>query len=159
MILYQTNDEGFWTGETVEPRRSPRDPNSFLIPRGCVQTPPPALEEGQIARWDWGSETWQVISPEPDLPSAPTAGDYRLAVTLRLDEIARQRGYDNAVTCASYANSTNQLWADESAVFIAHRVEIWTKAYSELAKVESGEIPRPTVEEFMAKLPLFTWAA
>jgi hypothetical protein len=63
-IVYQTDFEGFYTGP-VEADPSPLEPGVWLIPGGAVVAKPPALADGQRARWNGGA--WDVIEP----PAAP----------------------------------------------------------------------------------------
>lgn len=55
---------GLYAGERILGRGNlnPRSPGSWLIPAGCVTVPPPALAEGEQARWD--GTAW-VIEPAP----------------------------------------------------------------------------------------------
>jgi hypothetical protein len=70
MIVYQTNHEGVYVGP-VQADPSPLEPDEWLVPGGCVTVEPPALAEGERARWDNGN--WIILSPpEPDLePEEP----------------------------------------------------------------------------------------
>lgn len=156
MLLYQTDEAGFWTGQSFEARPSPEEEAVFLIPRGCVTAVPPALSAGQMAQWSWDSEAWQVIEPEP-AQAGPTLDDYRFAIQSHIDATAGQRSYDSGITCASYVGSTNPIWAAEAAAFTAWRDDVWTYAYAELAKVQNGQRPQPTVETILAELPALTW--
>lgn len=95
-----------------------------------------------------------------DAISAPlplTIDDYRLAIQALVDETAQQRNYDSGLTCASYVGSTNPLWASEAAAFVAWRDAVWAYAYAELAKVEGGQRPQPSVMEIVADLPVIIW--
>ncbi|MCF8491345.1 MAG: phage tail assembly chaperone [Rhodospirillum sp.] len=60
MKAFQTDpDTGALIGEIVC-NPSPLDAAQFLIPRGAVTTPPPAVEDGQIAVWSAVDEGWGV---------------------------------------------------------------------------------------------------
>ncbi len=61
------------------------------------------------------------------------------------------------MTCSSYVNSTNVTWAAEAVAFVAWRDAVWVYAFAELAKVESGERPRPSVAEIVSELPPIAW--
>ena len=97
------------------------------------------------------------LVPYDPSPPAPTQDDYRRAIQARIDETARVRRYDSGASCASYAASTVPAWAAEAQAFIAWRDAVWAYAYAELARVEAGERPQPTVDEFLAELPTITW--
>lgn len=61
MIVYQTDDEGYFVGVTqADP--DPKNAGGWLIPRGCVTTSPPAVGGNQAAKWD--GSAWVLL---PDL--------------------------------------------------------------------------------------------
>jgi len=82
----------------------------------------------------------------------PSLEDYRAAIRAHVDATAQARDYDNAVSCASYVDSTNPQWAAEAQAFVAWRDAVWAYVFAELAKVENGEREQPTVEQFIAEL-------
>ncbi|WP_156367063.1 hypothetical protein [Bosea thiooxidans] len=118
-------------------------------------------------------QTWRVdYIDEPSTPDEaavaaaiaefgdrPSLNDYRLAVQAHIDATAQQRSYDTGISCASYVGSTNPVWAAEAAAFTAWRDDVWAYAYAELAKVQNGQRPQPTVETILAELPALTWPA
>jgi hypothetical protein len=62
MQVYQTDHNGFLVGETVADP-DPMDEGNWLIPGGCVEQEPPALSDGQRAKFADG--VWLVVNPEP----------------------------------------------------------------------------------------------
>jgi hypothetical protein len=70
MIVYQTDYDGYLVGQTsADP--DPLVEGNWLIPGGCVEVAPPALGEGQRAKWSEGK--WSVVDPEPEpAPEPPT---------------------------------------------------------------------------------------
>lgn len=64
MIVYQTDYEGFYIGET-EADIDPLDESNLLIPAGCVLETPPELLENQVAKWD--GSAWSVITIVEDV--------------------------------------------------------------------------------------------
>ena len=61
MIVYQTDDDGFFVGQNqADP--DPMVPGTFLLPRGCTKKAPPATGAGQVARLN-GAD-WVVV---PDI--------------------------------------------------------------------------------------------
>lgn len=91
-------------------------------------------------------------------PAGPlTADDYAAALQEHIDATANTRGYGNGVMLASYAASTNAVWAAEATAFIAWRDAVWLAAYTELAAVQSGAHPAPTIAAFIAGLPAIAW--
>jgi hypothetical protein len=97
-----------------------------------------------------------AFEPEPLQPEL-TVADYETAIQARVDEVARSRQFRDGVTMASYAVSTNPVWAAEAQAFIAWRDEVWAYADSSLARVEDGERAQPSIEEFISELPSIIW--
>lgn len=61
---YQFNTAGLFVGQT-EADESPLEPGVFLLPARSTLTPPPAIPEGQAARWN--GQDWSLINmPTPD---------------------------------------------------------------------------------------------
>lgn len=57
-LVYQTDHLGVYIG-AVEACESPLEPGVYLIPGGCVETPPPAIPEHKVA-W-WNGQAWQLV--------------------------------------------------------------------------------------------------
>lgn len=57
-LVYQTDHLGLFIG-MVEADESPLEPGVYLIPGGCVETPPPTAPEHQAACWD--GQAWQLV--------------------------------------------------------------------------------------------------
>jgi hypothetical protein len=75
MNVYQTDNYGVFVGITTADR-DPMDESNMLIPEGCVETEPPSIVEGQLARWN--GSVWSVediptpkTEPKPDEPVEP----------------------------------------------------------------------------------------
>lgn len=96
------------------------------------------------------------LEPVPETPP-PTLDDFRLAIQWRIDETARQRGYDSGVTCSSYIGSTVPAWAAEAAAFVSYRDAVWAYAYAEMAKVENDKREMPTIADILSELPSVNW--
>lgn len=82
---------------------------------------------------------------------------YRLEIQAMIDAKASERQYDSGATLASYVNSTIEKWAIEAQAFVAWRDAVWLYALVELDKVQKGEREQPSVEVFLAELPVFEW--
>ena len=68
MNVYQTDIDGVFVGITTADT-DPMDESNILIPAGCVEIEPPAIAEGQFARWDgsaWTVEDSPTPEPEPE---------------------------------------------------------------------------------------------
>ncbi|MBA2125065.1 hypothetical protein DLM45_02340 [Hyphomicrobium methylovorum] len=104
-------------------------------------------------------DTWdgeKFIAPVVE-PSAPTQDDYKDAVQAHIDAAARSRNYADGVSLASYVASTVPGWAAEAQAFVAWRDAVWFYAYSELAKVLTGQRAQPSIAEFISELPAIVW--
>lgn len=88
---------------------------------------------------------------------APGIDAYRSAIQIHVDATAQQRSYDSGVICSSYVVSTDPAWAAEAQAFVAWRDAVWAYAYSELAKVQAGTRPQPSVTDILAELPAIAW--
>ena len=123
MQVFQTDHNGFYVGPVVADA-DPLDEGNWLIPAGCVTEAPPALSEGQRARFSDGA--WVVVDPEPApepiQPLPPTKAE---------QEAKRQ---------AAYASESDPLF------FMAQRreatVEEWTAKVAEI----KARYPYPTEE-------------
>lgn len=82
---------------------------------------------------------------------------YRSAIQALIDGTANEHQYDSGATLASYVNSTIEQWASEAQAFVAWRDTVWLYALAELDKVQRGERDQPSVEDFLAELPVFEW--
>jgi hypothetical protein len=91
------------------------------------------------------------------VPDPVTVADYSDAIQHHIDTAARSRGYRDGFALAGYVTSTIQGWAEEAIAFIAWRDAVWSHAYVELAKVQGGWRPQPTISELIAELPTIQW--
>jgi hypothetical protein len=82
---------------------------------------------------------------------------YKCAFDNHLDAVAQSRQYDNRLTIAQYAVSTNPQWQAEAQAFIAWRDAALNYMFSRLAAFEAGSIEPPSVEDFIAGLPAIEW--
>jgi hypothetical protein len=106
-----------------------------------------------------GRRRWQdgaVVLFDPPPPPI-TVDDYTRAIQARLDAKARERQYDGIQTAITYRDDPNPRFAAEGDALFAWRSAVWTYSTAELVKVLAGERPQPSVEEFIAELPPFTW--
>jgi hypothetical protein len=89
-------------------------------------------------------------------PATPAIDDYKAAFDAHLDSVAQSKSYDNRVTIATYASSTNAVWAAEAQAFIEWRDAALTSMFAQLAAVQAGG-DSPTVSEFIGALPTIVW--
>ncbi len=106
-------------------------------------------------------------TPEPEIiitsaqreaeAQAALVETFRLAIQAHVDEAALGRSYDSGNSLASYVASTNEGWAAEAQAFVAWRDAVWLYAYAELDKVMAETRTVPSVEDFIAELPVIEW--
>ena len=75
-----------------------------------------------------------------------------------IDDTAKSRQYNNGVSCVSYAQSTNPVWAAEAQAFMAWRDSMFSYALQVLSNIQGGQ-PALTQEEFIAGFPVMVWPA
>jgi len=90
-----------------------------------------------------------------DLPNFEVQGTYLLAK--HLDNVANERRYDSAISCASYATSTNAQWKAEAVAFIDWRDSVFLYVLNQIGLMASSERTVPTFEEFQLELPVIVW--
>lgn len=77
-------------------------------------------------------------------------------VQVAIDTTAQSKQYNDGVYCASYAQSTNPVWAAQAQAFIAWRDSMFAYALQVFANIQQGQ-PAPTPEEFVAGFPQIVW--
>lgn len=76
------------------------------------------------------------------------------AIQRKMDEVAKERGYDSLLSACSYASAPDgDVFKDEGMAFVAWRSATWQLAIQTQARVTAGEIPMPTVEQAIADMP------
>jgi len=101
----------------------------------------------------------EVADLEAISASPPSIADYESAIQILVDSTARERQFRDGVTLASYIGSTKAKWAAEAQAFVAWRDNVWSYAYGELAKVQSGQREQPTVDRFLMEIAPIAWPA
>lgn len=100
---------------------------------------------------------WNALTPIPVEPTPPTLPElikqFTDAVQAHLDAGAKTLGYDGILSACSYAVSTNLPFSVEGKSCLDWRDAVWLYCYAELAKVEAGTRPMPTIEQIISELP------
>ena len=79
------------------------------------------------------------------------------AITKLLDDKAKEKNYDDAVSCCSYYNSSIEGFRTEAQKFSKWRDAVWSVCYDLIDKYQTKEIERPTLDDVLNKLPTFEW--
>jgi len=88
------------------------------------------------------------------IPKEQALWDFQTAIQSHLDEKARASGYDDIKSAVTYAEEPAvPRFQAEGQAFRAWRSRCWAYGYEQLAKVESKERERPTIEQLIAELP------
>lgn len=74
-----------------------------------------------------------------------------------LDEVAAQRQYNSAISCASYVSSTVPSWKAQADAFVSWRDSVFTYTIEQVALMQAGDRSVPTFEEFKGELPVINW--
>lgn len=101
-------------------------------------------------------EDGSFLPPAQPTPT-PVLADYENAIQDLVDTTARERQFRDGVTLASYTSSTKPKWAAEAQAFVAWRDDVWFYAYGELAKVQAGQRPQPTVDQILGEIVPIDW--
>lgn len=115
-------------------------------PEGAIET----TSTPERADMRWNGESWVA----PPIALEQIFETARQLVNAHIDQAAQAWGYNDAVACASYVQSTNATWAAEATAFIAWRDACWAHVFDLRAKALAGEITAfPTADELIASLP------
>lgn len=114
-----------------------------------------------IYKWEMGN----IIKPTDEeilsWQSEVTLTQFQKNVTQLISEyienVAKEKDYDSALSCVSYSTSTNTIWQAEATAFISWRDSVWEFCIEQYALIETGEISQPTEQEVIDALPQITW--
>ena len=101
--------------------------------------------------------TFDGVRYAPPLSPPPNARGYAAAVQAKLDMTAQERDYHNILSACSYVGSNVARFAREAEALKTWRDSAWAYCYSALDDIDAGQAPRPTIAEFVAALPPFSW--
>ena len=148
-------------------------PEVALLASGTLYDPPADEETPGVALPGWHVSgafrnrapppAWTPLEIEPpaSMPvlgraPLPMMADYQAAITAHVNATAAQRGYESAVSCASYIASTIPIYAAEAAAFVPWRDAVWVAVTAALAAVQQGAQP-PTIAALIESLPAIQW--
>ncbi len=93
------------------------------------------------------------ITPDPYISPQGTQATLAAAVQGHLDATARAKGYDSALSCVTYINSTVPQYKAEATAMRDWRDAVWLRCYEVLAEVQAGARAVPTEAQLIALLP------
>jgi hypothetical protein len=105
-------------------------------------------------------QRWIAEGNTPDPVPGPTPEQikYKLesALDRHIDSVAQAKGYDNRLTCLSYAAFDNP-WQQEAIVFGVWRSNCYTTAHQIMSDVQAGTRDIPTEEQLISEMPAMVW--
>ena len=117
-------------------------------------------EETPVKQNGVWKQSWTVLqAPQVEIDKRVQALKVILqkAVQKRLDDFAQTRGYDNILSCCTYAASTVQKFQQEAQYCVQARDEHWSMCYTILQEFEAGTRAMPTVPELLGLMPALQW--
>ncbi|MBE0469608.1 MAG: hypothetical protein IBX55_08910 [Methyloprofundus sp.] len=83
---------------------------------------------------------------------------FETLIQQRLDDFARVRGFDNILSAASYATSTNAKFSADGLRCVQLRDDTWAAMYEILNDVNTGARPAPgSIDDIEDELPKLVW--
>jgi hypothetical protein len=172
MIVYQTDLDGIYVGTTVA-QEDPKNPGTYLLPRGCVLEAPPVAGPHQVAVYK--NEAWSLVAdyrgvtywladgtsttvttvgvtpPEGALGAAPTVeltdeevrAQLVKGVEAFVDNYASGWGYNSVYTAATYLTSSVAKFKAEAKALVQWRDLVWYFIEDFDEKVRTGKKPAP----------------
>lgn len=125
-----------------------------------VDTPPtepaPKGYHWEASSWDdsSGKEIGRIFIAVAD--PLPTLAEYDAAMEAHLRAEREARGYTTREP-DSYTNSSVPRWKQDAVDWVAHRDAVMEYALTLINEVAAGMRPQPTMEEFLAGLPVIAW--
>lgn len=98
-----------------------------------------------------------VVSVTPPIDIKALFKSLEYVTQKHLDEFAKQKGYDNIISVCTYATSSNIARALEGQKAVDNRDLVWDHYFSKLELYTQPNAVLPTVEEYIATLPVLSW--
>mgnify|MGYP001585451714 CR=1 FL=1 len=82
---------------------------------------------------------------------------YKTELEKLLNSVAAQKDYRSQLSIVSYTSSSNPQWKAEADSFIDWRDALYSYALQVMDNVLNGNIPAPTLEDFLQGAPVIVW--
>ena len=126
-----------------------------------------ASNTAYIASWDVPNvpqptvdEVYALDTPtlEKQFQMTQFLSGFLLVLAVYVDSVAKQKNYDNAISCISYLNSTAPQWQAEAHTFSLWRDSVWSYLVEQQQLILSGQRPIPaSFQELIDELPVIVW--
>ena len=160
------------------------DKGIYIEPETSTELSPPSCGENETIVFSKAKNSWivvpdyrgQVIYHQKDGTSkmiediGPIPSEYaltlppetreqkltklKIAVQNYIELKAQEKGYDSAISCISYSDSTIATWKSEAIRFGAWRDQVWV-FYQSKKEFEGSTVPE--FEKFVTDLPAAPW--
>ena len=103
-------------------------------------------------KWSLGWDVIELTTDESASEMNRFISDCEMIIKAKLDEFARERGYDSILSACTYATSKVSRFKVEGQKAVNIRDQVWDAFYK---AIESGQFS--TYEEIEKQLPLMAW--
>lgn len=83
-----------------------------------------------------------------------TKENFRKVIKDHIDNVAKEKQYDDAYSLLSYLNCHNVKWAAEANSFLHWKTSVWEKI---IPIVDQLSTSNPTIESVLSQLPKIDW--
>lgn len=121
--------------------------------------PEPQIYVGGALTYDgaWSVLDQDAISAKLAEIAAETAARYEKALDAHIDDVAKADRWDSRITACMAAGFPNP-WQERAKAFAAWAYsQCYPLWYRIMAEVQAGSRPLPTIEEFIALMPVMEW--
>jgi hypothetical protein len=106
----------------------------------------------------WIYENGAVHAPIiPQKSIEDILNEYRGEIESFMNSVAYERGYQTALSCISYLNSSVDLWASEAKAFLSWRDSVWSYILGEIEKLRNGQREVISFDDFSKEFPTIGW--
>jgi len=104
-------------------------------------------------------EVMAMETPEIDFEYSYTRflTEYLAQFPSLMNDVARQKNYDDAISCVSYVSSSDLEWRIEAETFSAWRDAVWNYLYAQQVLILNKSRPIPGIKQLNEELPVISW--
>lgn len=154
-VSFPTN----FTGDDVYRPVKPKEFPSYDVLREYVVEDVPVLINGEY------EQNWKIVKLDDaqietniKFKKEQVISELTITIQYKLDNFAREKGYDNILSASTYVNSTNERFKEEAKRAIEIRDSTWEKFYSILDEAEREDtILTLSIASVESKLPELSW--